>query len=103
MPRSGEGAVEGLEGLGEFGGIPSGDPGDVYGGGSQAPVPGPDSIIAGGGGPADTPPVVEAKKPSKTKPVKVAEQKEGVKRKARRRSLLSDEETTVYRRSILGS
>ena len=35
-------------------------------------------------------------------PPKVAEQKEGVKRKARKRSLLNDEEKTVYRRSILG-
>jgi hypothetical protein len=31
------------------------------------------------------------------------EQKEGVKRKARKRSLLNDEEKTVYKRSILGS
>ena len=32
----------------------------------------------------------------------VGEKKEGVKRKARKRSLLNDEEKTVYRRSILG-
>ena len=40
---------------------------------------------------------------SEPKTEKVDEKKEGVKRKARKRSLLSDEETKVYRRSILGS
>ena len=41
--------------------------------------------------------------PAEDKPAKVAEKKEGVKRKARKRSLLGEEDTTVYRRSILGS
>ena len=41
--------------------------------------------------------------PVEDKPAKVAEKKEGVKRKARKRSLLGEEDTTVYRRSILGS
>ena len=36
-------------------------------------------------------------------PAPNAEKKEGTKRKARNRSLLNDEEKTVYRRSILGS
>jgi hypothetical protein len=56
-----------------------------------------------GGGPADTPAVKEAPKPKTPKPAKVAEKKEAVTRKARKRSLLGEENTTVYRRSILGS
>lgn len=71
---------------------------------SGAPISGPGGEVSGpdfGGGPADTPAVVSPPKPSK--PEKVAEKKEGVKRKARKRSLLGEEDTTVYRRSILGS
>jgi hypothetical protein len=41
--------------------------------------------------------------PEAPEPETQTEQKEGVKRKARKRSLLNDEEKTVYRRSILGS
>jgi len=71
------------------------------GGGSIGPDVGPDTQGPQGGGPADIPPIEKPK--AKPKPVKVEEKKEGIKRKARKRSLLGEEDTEIYRRSILGS
>jgi hypothetical protein len=74
--------------------------------GVVGPDVGPDSEGATGGGPVDIPNNPPERKPKgfpKVKTKKVEEKKDAVKRKARKRSLLGDEETTVYRRSILGN
>ena len=64
------------------------------------PAPSPGETGPGPDGPDVKKPAVKATT-EKTPPA-VEEKKEGVKRKARKRSLLNDEEKTVYRRSILG-
>ena len=84
----------------EFGGTgPDPDPGFS---GRSDPDVGPDTIGPTGGGPDDIPvgPIVPRSEPT-PKPEKVEEKEEGLKRKARKRSLLNDEEKIVYRRSIL--
>jgi len=86
-----------------------GDPGANLGfDSSPAPDPGfgPGSTPTGGGPeasrPVDIPPVFPKHAPPPAKPQ--AEKKDAVKRKARKRSLLTGEgiEEQVYRRSILG-
>jgi len=69
--------------------------------GHGSPFGGAD-VSGEGDGPSgldSTPAVQKIPEPEKEKK---SEQKEGIKRKARKRSLLNDEEKTVYRRSILG-
>ena len=64
---------------------------------NPSPSPGPDP---GPNGP-DKPEAIPAP-PTPAPAPPNPEKKEGIKRKARKRSLLNDEEKTVYRRSILG-
>ena len=99
------GAVEG--GSQAMGDAPG--PGGSFGEGTPPGPAGPAGPTGGPGGPADVPfsagKAKEKKFPFKIEKTekKVAEKKDAVKRKARRRSLLGEEDTTIYRRSILGS